>query len=65
MVAISVLLRLGIATITRANRSALSSVPNGGKEVSMKLKTWLPRLLLLGVLALVVLGTVGCGGGNY
>jgi hypothetical protein len=32
----------------------------------MMLKMWRPRLLLLGVLALVMLGTVGCGGGsNY
>jgi hypothetical protein len=32
----------------------------------MTLRTWLPRLLLLGMLALVVLGTVACGGGsNY
>jgi hypothetical protein len=66
MLAISVLLRLGAETITGANRSALSSVLNGGKEVRMTLRTWLPRLLLLGVLALIVLGTVGCGGGsNY
>jgi hypothetical protein len=66
MLAISVLLRLGAATITGANRSALCSVLNGGKEVRMTLRTWLPRLLLLGMLALVVLGTVACGGGsNY
>jgi hypothetical protein len=32
----------------------------------MTLRTWLPRLVLLAVLALVVLGTVACGGGsNY
>src|SRR5205823_7604085 len=38
----------------------------GGKEVGMTLRIWLPRLLLLGALALVLLGAVGCGGGsNY
>jgi len=32
----------------------------------MTLRIWLPRLLLLGALALVLLGAVGCGGGsNY
>ena len=37
----------------------------GGKEVGMTLRTWLPRLLLLAVAALIVLGTAACGGGNY
>jgi hypothetical protein len=32
----------------------------------MTFERWLHRVLLLGVLALVVLGTVACGGGsNY
>jgi hypothetical protein len=48
-----------------ANRPAPRPVVEQKRRFSMALKRWLPRLILPAVLLLVVLGTVGCGGGKY